>query len=74
MRKQKQDPDEVEPIEIEGVKCIGQTQRAIRVAMPDGEQRWIPQSQITPMSEVYELGTEGKLIVTAWFARKEGLA
>jgi hypothetical protein len=65
--------DDYEPVEFEDVECVGATPRAIRVRLADGTQHWIPQSQITPMSEVYELGNRGRLIVSRWFARKEGL-
>lgn len=36
------------------------------------EEIWIPKSQITDDSEVYKSGTSGELIVTEWFARKQG--
>jgi len=60
--------------EIEDAKCVHQTDRAIKVEAPDfgDEQIWIPQSQITEDSEVYKLGTEGTLVVSDWFAEKEG--
>lgn len=62
----------LEPVVIVDVECIAQTERAIRVVI-DGKQHWIPQSQVTPASEVYQLGDKGKLSITAWFAEKEGL-
>jgi hypothetical protein len=64
--------EQLDPVSIPDVECIAQTERAIRVVIA-GDPRWIPQSQITPMSEVYQLGDRGTLIVTAWFAEKEGL-
>lgn len=39
----------------------------------DGEEIWIPKSQITDDSEVYETGTEGTLVVTEWIAEQKGL-
>ena len=68
----KREREQLEPVSIPDVECIAQTERAIRVVIA-GDMRWIPQSQITPMSEVYQLGDRGTLIVTAWFAEKEGL-
>jgi len=64
--------EQLDPVSIPDVECIAATERAIRVVIA-GNTRWIPQSQITPMSEVYQLGDRGTLIVTAWFAEKEGL-
>lgn len=66
------DEDDREQVSIEDVKCVGATDRAIRVQI-DGALHWVPQSQITDDSEVYANGHEGTLIVKAWFARKEGL-
>jgi hypothetical protein len=34
---------------------------------------WIPKSQIADESEVYKLDTDGELVITEWFAEKEGL-
>lgn len=64
--------DEIEPVEFVDVECIAQTERAV-LCVIDGVQRWIPQSQITPLSEVWQHGDKGTLILTRWFARKEGL-
>jgi hypothetical protein len=70
----KREREQLDPVSIPDVECIAQTERAIRVVIAKGvRMRWIPQSQITPMSEVYQLGDRGTLIVTAWFAEKEGL-
>lgn len=37
-----------------------------------GEEHWIPKSQVHDDSEVFATDGEGKLIVSAWFASKEG--
>lgn len=41
----------------------------------DGEEYWIPQSQITDDSEVYDAegNSRGRLVVTEWIARQKGL-
>lgn len=39
----------------------------------EGEEIWIPKSQITDDSEVYKIGTEGTLVITDWIAEKKGL-
>lgn len=43
------------------------------VGANDGKPRWIPKSQIDDDSEVWKPGQEGELIISAWFAEKEGL-
>jgi hypothetical protein len=39
----------------------------------DGDEVWIPQSQIDDDSEVYEKGHRGTLIVSQWIAEQKGL-
>lgn len=54
------------------------TERALlcRLTTDRGERRevWVPRSQITDDSEVFEVGDDGKLVVKSWFAEREGLA
>jgi hypothetical protein len=55
-------------------QAIGGTEKALRVQLEsENEPRWIPRSQIHDDSEVYDTGTDGDLVVTRWFAEKEGL-
>ena len=58
-------------------KCTYETQAAIKVQLDDEtEERWIPKSQVHEDSEVYsseEGEHEGSVVVTKWFAEKEGL-
>lgn len=68
------DDDDDEPVTFDNVVCVAATHLAIRVVMPNGAVRWIPQSQVTADSEVYGLGHHGRLVVTGWFARKEGIS
>lgn len=53
------------------------TNKALLVELRDGlradEEVWIPLSQIHDDSEVWGAGDEGELVVTSWFAEKEGL-
>ena len=37
-----------------------------------GEEVWIPKSQIHDDSECYDADTAGALVVTEWFAKKQG--
>ena len=39
----------------------------------EGEERWIPKSQIDDDSEVYAEGHTGLLVVNEWWAEREGL-
>lgn len=49
--------------------CTRETDKAL--LMFDGtEEFWVPRSQIHDDSEVYEANTDGKLVVTEWFAKK----
>jgi len=59
---------------IENAKCIKQTSQAILVTAPvfGKKEVWVPQSQVHEDSEVYEEGGEGTLVVSNWFAEKEG--
>lgn len=60
------------PVVLENVTSDIETERALRCFV-EGEPHWVPKSQITDDSEVYARGHTGKLVVTGWFARKEGL-
>jgi len=54
------------------VTCLKETAAAILVDI-SGHSYWIPKSQISDDSEVYQIGTEGELIVSSWFCEKEGI-
>lgn len=54
------------------VSVDAETPKAILVTL-DGEEHWIPKSQISDDSEVYTSGTEGKLIISTWIAKEKGL-
>jgi len=41
--------------------------------LDDGKQQWVPQSQIHENSEVWKRGDMGPLVVTQWWAEKQGL-
>lgn len=59
--------------EVEDVTVEQETAKALLVKFDDGKTQWIPKSVIVDDSEVYKMGTSGKLIVKEWFAEKEGL-
>ena len=45
--------------------------KALWVETVTGVRFWVPQSVIHEDSDVYKMGTSGKLIVHQWFADKE---
>ena len=53
-------------------KCTKETAAAIFVEV-DGEEMWIPKSQVDDDSEVYGAGHEGKLVITEWIAKQKGI-
>jgi hypothetical protein len=59
-------------VKVGYAKVIRTTEKAILVDL-DGEERWVPQSCVHADSEVWKEGQEGELVLTRWFADKEGL-
>lgn len=59
-------------VSYEDVECIHETDDAILVVI-EGDEYWIPQSQIDDDSEVWKNGDEGTLVITEWIAEKKGL-
>jgi hypothetical protein len=65
--------DEHENVEVfDGVKAIAETDKAL-LCIIDGDEHWVPKSQIVDDSEVYAKGHEGELQVRKWWADKAGL-
>lgn len=58
---------------LDNVTAKKATAKALLVELEGGRTIWVPQSQITDDSEVYAEGDTGTLVVTAWFAEREGL-
>ena len=56
---------------IDNVRSLKATAKALLCDV-DGEEVWVPQSQIHADSEVYAAEQEGTLAVTAWFAKQRG--
>jgi hypothetical protein len=57
-------------------EVLAETDAAIKVEI-EGEEVWVPKSQIHDDSEVYSRASGeggGMLVVTGWWARKAGLA
>lgn len=66
-------------VAFENVRVVRATARALLVVI-DGEEVWIPSSQIHDDSEVYLdenmaiQGSPGRLVITSWIATQKGLA
>jgi hypothetical protein len=56
-------------------QILGATEKAVKVQLEsEDDVRWIPKSQIHDDSEAYDTkNTTGDLVVSRWFAEKEGL-
>ncbi len=61
-----------ETVEFEDVFVEAETPSAILCHI-NGKKHWIPQSQVYADSEVWHVEDEGTLVITRWFAEKEGL-
>lgn len=59
-------------VKFDDIEVINETDKAILVNI-DGEEHWIPKSQIHADSEVFEMGTSGTLIVSEWIATQKKL-
>ena len=61
-------------VEFEGVTCKKETDKAL-LCVIDGEEHWIPKSQVDDDSEVFNDGdnSTGKLVVSEWIATQKGL-
>lgn len=65
--------DDYEPVECEGCVAVHETDHALLVRTIEGDEVWIPLSQIDDDSEVFAEGTEGTLVIPAWLAEDRGL-
>ena len=57
------------------VKLKAKSAKAILVEDEDGEEVWIPNSQIDDDSDIWEdseKGEEGKLVISEWLATQKG--
>lgn len=56
---------------VDGCMAIKETEKGLLV-MYEGEEIWVPKSQIRPDSEVTEDGDEGVLAIPRWLADDKG--
>lgn len=61
-----------ETVQIQNVTALKETEAALLVEV-EGEEFWIPKSQIHDDSEVYKVDTDGTLVIPLWLAEKHGL-
>ena len=65
-------------VEVENVTLGHETEKAIRVFFPEtvnndeGEEHWVPLSQVTKMVRGKTKGSD-KITIAVWFARKIGI-
>lgn len=59
-------------VSIDDVVCKAATDKAILVVI-EGEEYWIPQSQIDDDSEVWKKDDEGTLVISDWIAEQKGI-
>lgn len=67
----------VEGVNLGACKVLAATEKALKVQLEvEDAPRWVPKSQIHDDSEVFDANhnDEGDLVVTQWFAEKEGLS
>jgi pectate lyase len=55
----------------EFVTVVQETDKAICID-DDSNEIWVPKSQITDHSEVWQKGDDGYITVTEWWAEKQG--
>lgn len=66
--------DDESTVTFEDVTCKKATEKALLCDI-DGEEVWIPLSQVHDDSEVFDdaKNAMGKLVVTEWIAKQKGL-
>lgn len=58
---------------VEQTRCVGVSDKAIRVRFVNGRCVWVPKSAIHDDSEVYQMDDFGKLVIVPWFAEQIGV-
>jgi hypothetical protein len=64
--------EQYELVEVDDCACSTATAKAILIAC-EGEEVWVPASQVHEDSEVYKPGTEGILVIPRWVAEMKEL-
>lgn len=61
-----------EPVSFDDVVVKKETEAALLVTI-DGEDHWVPKSQVHDDSEVWKMGDEGLLVISRWIAEQKSL-
>jgi len=59
-------------VELPDVEVVKATDMAL-LCLIEGDEHWIPKSQIHRTSEVKDEGDEGTLIIPLWLAEEKGI-
>lgn len=59
-------------VSLRDVVCKKETDAAL-LCIINGEEVWIPKSQVSDDSEVYAEDHEGTLVISEWIANQRGL-
>jgi hypothetical protein len=65
-------PREQEWVHLDFRLIKKETADAFLVILEDGEEEWIPRSQVSDPEDYAEGDTDGTISVTAWLAEKRG--
>jgi hypothetical protein len=59
-------------VSLGGVSVLKESEKALLIDF-EGEEHWIPKSQVHDDSDVYEEGDLGTIIISRWIAGQKGL-
>lgn len=66
------DRDDDDTVTIGDIEVKASTPKAILIEV-DGEEHWIPRSQLLDGTDVDDVGDEGKIVIPKWLADDRGL-
>lgn len=61
------------PTSFSDTRALRATDKA-PLCLIEGEEIWVPRSQIDDDSEVSDVGDEGELVTSMWWAKQQGIA
>ncbi len=64
--------DDEKFVRISNAVCVKSTERAVCVNI-NGEDHWLPRSQMGPGNEIEDEGDDGTLVCSEWIAGEKGL-
>lgn len=62
----------MEFVELEGVECVKTTPAAL-LCLIEGDEHWIPRSQLSDESDDLSEGDIGTIFLADWLAARKGL-